>query len=54
MGSALVDPIVEGGKRRALNIEQAKLQFKGLGLDVDATMASASAAVKGTAYPIVS
>ena len=52
MGRALVDPIVEGGKRRALNIEQAKLQFKGLGLDVDATMASASAAVKGTAYSL--
>ena len=52
MGSALVDPIVEGGRRRALNIEQATLQFKGLGLDVDATMASASAAVKGTAYSL--
>lgn len=52
MASALVDPIVEGGKKRALNIEQAKFQFKGLGLDVEATMADASYAVEGTAYSL--
>jgi tape measure domain-containing protein len=44
------DPLVAGGKRRALNIEQAKFQFRGLGMDVEATMASALAAVQGTAY----
>lgn len=43
-------PLIEGGKNRALNIEQAKFQFKGLGLDVDKTMESASKAVQGTAY----
>lgn len=44
------DPLVNGGKQRALNIQQAKFQFEGLGMDVEATMASALAAVKGTAY----
>lgn len=48
----IFDPIVEGGKRRALNIEQAKFQFKGLGMDVEATMADASYAVDGTAYSL--
>lgn len=47
---AVVDPLMEGGKKRALNIEQAKFQFEGLGMDVEATMASALAAVKGTAF----
>lgn len=47
---AMVDPLVEGGKKRALNIEQAKFQFEGLGMDVEATMDSALAAVKGTAF----
>lgn len=47
---AIVDPLVEGGKRRALNIQQAKFQFEGLGMDVEATMASALKAVEGTAY----
>lgn len=50
MYHAMVDPIIEGGKTRALNIEQAKFQFEGLGMDVDKTMASALEAVKGTAY----
>lgn len=47
---AVIDPIVQGGNARSLAIEQAKFQFKGLGENVDATMASALAAVKGTAY----
>ena len=42
--------ISEGGKARALNIEQAKFQFKGLGMSVEKSMASANEAVKGTAY----
>lgn len=46
----VTDPLFEGGKKRALNIEQARFQFQGLGMDVDASMASALAAVKGTAY----
>ena len=46
----MLDPLVEGGKRRSLNIEQAKFQFEGLGMDVEASMASALAAVKGTSY----
>lgn len=49
LGAAL-DPLFEGGKRRALSIEQAKFQFRGLKMDVEATMASAKAAVLGTAY----
>ena len=46
----LWDPLVEGGKKRSLTIEQAKFQFQGLGLDVEAMMASATEAVAGTAY----
>lgn len=46
----VLDPLVAGGKRRALNIEQAKFQFQGLGLDIEATMAAALYAVKGTAF----
>ena len=52
IAKSLWDPIVEGGKKRALNIEQAKFQFKALGMDVDATMKSASNAVSGTAYSL--
>ena len=50
IGRALVDPIIEGGKKRALNIEQAKFQFKGLGMDVEEAMKNAGDAVDGTAY----
>ena len=42
--------IKEGGKRRALNIEQAKFQFQGLGMDVEQAMDDALYAVSGTAY----
>lgn len=52
IAKSLWDPIVEGGKKRALNIEQAKFQFEALGMDVDATMKSASNAVNGTAYSL--
>ena len=48
----VIRTITEGGKKRALNIEQAKFQFKGLGMDVEATMADASYAVDGTAYSL--
>lgn len=50
MARGLWDPIVEGGKNRALSIEQAKFQFRGLGVDVEKAMESSKAAVKGTAY----
>ena len=53
-GKAMVEkvlsPIIEGGKQRALNIENAKFQFRALGQNVDKMMASSLAAVKGTAY----
>ncbi|MCA1806416.1 MAG: tape measure protein [Actinobacteria bacterium] len=50
IGATLLDPLIGGGKKRALNIEQAKFQFRGLGMDVEDTMASALEAVTGTAY----
>lgn len=50
IASSVLDPLIEGGNKRALNIEQARFQFQGLGMDVDSAMASALAAVKGTAY----
>lgn len=46
----IFDPLVSGGTQRAKNIQQAKFQFEGLGMDVEATMASALTAVEGTAY----
>ena len=46
----ILEPIITGGTSRARNIEQAKFQFQGLGIDVDAAMASSLAAVKGTAF----
>lgn len=46
----VIDPIVEGGRKRALNTEQAMFQFKGLGMDVESAMDSARKAVAGTAY----
>lgn len=54
MGKSLLDnlvqPLVEGGRNRALQIEQAKFLFRGLGMDVQKTMDSALDAVRGTAY----
>lgn len=50
--NAIATPIIEGGKARALSIEQAKFQFKGLGMDVQATMDDAMYAVKDTAYAL--
>lgn len=46
----ILGPIITGGKQRALNIEQAKFMFKGLGIDVQAGMDSALDAVRGTAF----
>ena len=44
------DKVYNGGMERALNIEQARFQLKGLGLDVDTFMKAANYAVEGTAY----
>lgn len=52
MLGSMVDPLVEGGKARALQIEQAKFQFKGLGIDVEAAMKVSNDAVVGTAYSL--
>lgn len=46
----ITDPIITGGFNRALNIEQAKFQFEGLGMDIEQAMEDALYAVKGTAY----
>ena len=46
----VMDPIVQGGMKRATNIEQAEFMLGGLGMDVEAVMESANAAVTGTAY----
>lgn len=50
IAAAILDPLIEGGKKRALNIEQARFQFQGLGMDVEQSMADALYAVKGTAF----
>lgn len=50
IAGAVLDPLVEGGKRRALNIEQAKFQFQGLGMDIEKAMENALYAVRGTAF----
>lgn len=42
--------IKEGGKQRALNIQQAKFMIEGLGLDVEMFMDAANYAVSDTAY----
>ena len=52
IASSIVEPIKSGGLNRALNIEQAKFQFKGLGMDIEKTMEDASYAVDGTAYSL--
>lgn len=42
--------IQTGGRNRAQNIESARFQLKGLGMDVDTIMEDANYAVQGTAY----
>lgn len=49
-GEDILAPILTGGKQRAINIEQAQFQFRGLGLNVEEVMANAKTAVLGTAY----
>jgi len=50
IAGSIIDPIIEGGTRRAHAIEQAKFQFEGLGLDVEEVMNNALDAVRGTAF----
>lgn len=50
MVKKVLDPIMGGGRTRALNMQQAQFQFEGLGMDVEATMENANNAVLGTAY----
>lgn len=50
VGGNLIDSVMGRGKQRALNIEQAKFLFAGLGADVEKSMDSARRAVLGTAY----
>lgn len=50
MGRMLLDPLISGGKRRAMNIEQARFQFRGLGIDAEKAMKDALYAVQGTAF----
>lgn len=50
ISSGVVGLAAAGGIKRAMNIEQAKFQLKGLGADVDAVMANVNEAVTGTAY----
>lgn len=46
----VLDPLLSGGRQRAINLDNAKFAFQGLGIDVTAAMDSALAAVKGTAF----
>lgn len=48
--SSLTSPLIEGGKRRALNIEQAKFQIQGLGYAWEDVEADINYGVKDTAY----
>ena len=48
--SALTAPLIEGGKRRALNIEQAKFQIQGLGYTWEQVEDDINYGVKDTAY----
>lgn len=46
----VLDPLMSGGRQRAINLDNARFAFQGLGIDVTAAMDSALAAVKGTAF----
>lgn len=52
IGNALVEPIFQGGERRALALQKAEFQFRGLGLDVEATMEVAKQSVLDTAFSL--
>ena len=50
MTNALLQPIIQGGQRRALNIEAAKFQLEGLGVAWDSIKDDINYGVKDTAY----
>lgn len=50
--NAVMDPLIEGGKRRAQNIEQAKFMIDGLGKSWNALYKDMDYAVSGTAFGI--
>lgn len=50
LGSLAINPLVEGGKTRALNIEHAKFQLEGLGVAWDKIEQDISYGVQDTAY----
>ncbi len=50
MAGIFTTPLVEGGKNRALNIEQAKFQLQGLGVEWDTIKDDINYGVKDTAY----
>ncbi len=50
--NSVLDPILEGGKKRALNMEHALFMFKGLGIDETIALDNANTAVLGTAYSL--
>lgn len=50
LAAAVTDPLVEGGKRRAQNIEQAKFQLEGLGIAWNNIKDDINYGVKDTAY----
>lgn len=52
IGAALLDPILQGGEARAEALQKAQFQFRGLGLDINTTMAAAKASVLGTAFSL--
>lgn len=52
VGTALGALTAKGGISRALNIDQAQMKFRALGMDVESVMASCNTAVQGTAYSL--
>lgn len=50
IASGLTQPLIEGGKKRALNIEQAKFQIEGLGYAWEEVKEDINYGVKDTAY----
>lgn len=50
ISKSIFNPIIEGGKNRALNIEQAKFQLEGLGVAWESIEGDISYGVKDTAY----
>ena len=50
LGRAAWGQMMTAGKQRATNIEQARFQFRGLGIDADKAMAAAEYATTGTTF----